>query len=113
MVTRGYRSIRMAFQMNRPIRKILKKSLRVFSSRNQTKSGGKEDEEETRRIEFLEGIVFLGVMMRRLNEREKNRNTMETIRHRKEGKRNVECMKMHEHVTCKNKLHYGQKPNPT
>ena len=49
-------------------------------------------------IGFLEGIAFLGAMMRRLKERErereKNRNRTKTLRQRKEGKMNIQCMNM-------------------
>ena len=57
----------------------------------------------------------MGAMMKRLNERdkEKNRSTIETLRHRKEGNKNVQCMIMHEHVTCKTKKISWAKPNPT
>ena len=52
--------------------------------------------------------------MRRLNERDKkkNRSTAKTFK-AQERRKNVQCMKMHKHVMCKNKLHHGQKPNPT
>ena len=31
---------------------------------------------------------------------------------KKEEKEKEQCMVMHEHVTCKPKMHHGKKPNP-
>ena len=45
--------------------------------------------------------------LRRRKGREHNRRNAQERR-----KKEVQCMVMHEHVTCKNKLHHGQKPNP-
>ena len=54
--------------------KFSKRSSHAFSSQNRTKlQGAKEEEEEPRRIGFLEGTDFLGAMTRRLNERERER----------------------------------------
>ena len=40
---------------------------------------------------------------RERDKKERNKVKKETLRHRKEGKKNVQCMIMHEHVTCKTK----------
>ena len=99
--------------MNCLIREVLREVSSCFSSRNRIESGVREEDEEPRQIRFLEGTDFLGAMMRRLNERERDKRETKSqhkTRREKEKKRNVQCMKMHEHVKCKNKLHHGQKP---
>ena len=52
---------------------------------------------------------------RERDKKERNRVTKENLRHKKEGKKNVQCMIMHEHVTCKKKKKKKSwaKPNPT
>ena len=74
------------FELIAQSKKFSKKSLCVFSPWNRTGSRGKEEDEKPQRIEFLEGTDFLGAMMRRLNERDKEkiRSTTKTLRHRKE-----------------------------
>ena len=49
---------------------------------------------------------------RERDKKERNKVKKETLRHRKERKKNVQCMIMHEHVTCKTKKkkHHGQNP---
>ena len=54
-------------------------------------------------IGFLDGIDVLGAI-----DREKKR-VEDRVEERR--KKNVQC-RMHEHVTCKKKLHHEQKPNP-
>ena len=70
-----------------------------MSSQNRIESEGvEEEEEEPRRIGFLEGKNFLCAMTRRLNEREgekKDTESQQKVRHMIEEK--TTC---NEHVTC-------------
>ena len=90
------------------------KSIWEFASQNLTLSGTKRKEEEVEEeprqvIGFLEGIDFLGAIVRKLKGegKKKKKKHNKRQRSRKKEKRGT----MHEHVTSKNKLHYGQKPN--
>ena len=44
-------------------------------------------------------------------KKKRERNIAEEML-KKEEKEKEQCMVMHEHVTCKPKMHHGKKPNP-
>ena len=54
----------------------------------------------------MEGTKFLSAIVKRKKEKHSRRDVQER------RKREEQCMVIHEHVMCKPKMHYGQKPNP-
>ena len=74
---------------------------------------GEEEEKKPRHeIGFLEGTNFLGAIDKKLNREEKKRRTQQKTRLKKEGKK-MQCMIMHEHVTCKTNCIMDKNPIQT
>ena len=74
--------------MNCPVKKLLKEVITclLITELNRVRRKRRRGKTMTNRV--FRRDKLLGAMMRRLNkrDREKNKNTIETLRHRKEGK---------------------------